>query len=75
VPQRFKTSDVDGASLVVSFDQDTARTVAGKAQELKWDNLPAVLVSYTLGRDAIVKRVDDLIEKLATASRTERTHE
>jgi hypothetical protein len=71
VPQPFKTSDVDGASLVVSFDQDTTRTVAGKVQELRWDNLPAVLVNYTAGRDAIVKAVDGLIEQLATATRTE----
>jgi len=75
VPQPFKTSDVDGASLVISFDQDTTKTVAGKVPAVRWDNLPAVLANYTLGKDEIVKHVDGLIEQLANASRTERAHE
>lgn len=33
VPQPFTTSDVDGASLVVSFDQNTTKTVAGRVQD------------------------------------------
>jgi arsenate reductase (thioredoxin) len=68
VPQPFKTSDVDGASVVVSFDQDTTKTVAGKVQEVRWDNLPAVLTNYSRGRDEIVKHVDGLIEQLAIAT-------
>jgi arsenate reductase (thioredoxin) len=75
VPQPFKTSDVDGASLVISFDQDTTKTVVGKVPELRWDNLPAVLANYTLGRDEIVKHVDALLEQLATVARTEGAHE
>jgi len=69
VPKPFKSSDVKGASLVVSFDQDITKTVDGKVQELRWDNLPAVLANYNLGRDEIVKRVDGLIEQLAAAAR------
>src|SRR6266702_4942122 len=38
VPQLFKASDVDGASLVVSFDQDISKIVAGRARHLRWDN-------------------------------------
>jgi protein-tyrosine-phosphatase len=75
VPQPFKAADVDGASLVVSFDQDITKTVAGRVEQLRWDNLPAVLAHYTIGRDAILERVDGLIEQLATAVRTERQHE
>jgi len=71
VPQPFKTLDVNGASLVVSFDQDITQTVGGRVPELRWDNLPAVLANYTVGRDAILQRVDGLIEQLATAARTE----
>ncbi len=69
VPQSLKTSDVDGASLVVSFDQDITTTVAGRVRELRWDNLPAVLANYQFGRDEILKRVDDLIDQLARATR------
>lgn len=72
VPQAFNTADVDRASLVVSFDQDTTKVVAGRVQELRWDNLPAVLADYTLGRDEILKRVDALIEQLVKAERAER---
>jgi len=75
VPQPLKTSDVNEASLVVSFDQDVTKTVAGRVQELKWDNLPAVLANYERGRDAILQRVDKLIDQLASASRgTPRKH-
>lgn len=67
VPQPFKVSDVDGASLVVSFDQEITQTVAGKAQLLRWDNLPGVLADYLRGRDAILAHVDALLDQLATA--------
>ncbi len=69
VPQSFSTADVDKASLVVSFDQDTSKTVAGRVRELRWDNLPAVLTDYALGRDEILKRVDALIDQLVEAAR------
>ena len=57
------------ASLVVSFDQDTTNTVAGRVRELRWDNLPSVLADYASGRDKILKRVDGLIDGLMEASR------
>jgi protein-tyrosine-phosphatase len=69
VPQPFSTKDVDKASLVVSFDQDTTNTVAGRVSELRWDNLPSVLADYMRGRDEILERVDGLIEELMEASR------
>jgi hypothetical protein len=75
VPQPFKASDVDGASLVVSFDREITNTVAGKVRLLRWDNLPGVLADYSRGRDAILARVDALLEQLATAPRGERAHE
>lgn len=73
VPQLFNTADVDGASLVVSFDQDTAKTVAGRVPELRWGNLPAVSADYARGRDEILERVDDLIEQLVEAARVAAT--
>lgn len=65
VPKLFQASDLQGASLVVSFDQNIAATVDGKVRQLKWDDLPAVLTDYTRGRDAVVKQVESLIEVLA----------
>jgi arsenate reductase len=64
VPKLFQASDVEGASLVVSFDQDIARIVGKRVRHLKWDNLPAVLADYARGRDSIVEHVDALIEAL-----------
>jgi arsenate reductase len=71
VPQLFKASDVDDASLVVSFDQDIAKVVAGRARHLRWDNLPGVLANYPRGRDEIVRHVDALLDELtgSTAGR------
>jgi arsenate reductase len=64
VPQLFKASDVDDASLVVSFDQDIAKIVGGRARHLRWDNLPGVLANYPRGRDEIVRHVDALLDEL-----------
>jgi hypothetical protein len=63
-PQLLGVSDTARASLVVSFDQDVKRSV-GTARYLKWDGLPGVLADYPRGRDAIVKRVDALLDELA----------
>ncbi len=38
-------------------------------------NLPAIQSNYSLGRDEILKRVDGLIEQLATVARTGRARE
>ncbi len=65
VPRLFNATDVDGASLVVSFDQDVEKIVGGRARHLRWDNLPAVSTDYALGRDEIVRHVDALIDELA----------
>lgn len=75
VPKPLQSSDVDGASLVVSFDQNLTAMLAGRAEELRWDSLPAVLANYEVGRDAISRRVDDLIDRLAQSASTGRPHE
>jgi len=65
VPQLFKASDVDDASFVVSFDQDIAQVVGGRARHVRWDKLPGVLTDYVRGRDEIVRHVDALLDELA----------
>jgi arsenate reductase (thioredoxin) len=64
-PRKFGRSDVDHASLIVSFDQDVARIVGTRVRYLKWDDLPAVLSDYTRGKDEIMRHVDALIDELA----------
>ena len=67
-PRLFEASDVEDASLVVSFDQDIAKIVRGKVRRLAWDNLPGVLADYARGRDEIVRHVDELIDELARSA-------
>jgi len=64
-PRKFEASDVDRASLIVSFDQDIASIVGAQTRYLKWDDLPGVLTDYTRGKDEIVRHVDALIDELA----------
>jgi arsenate reductase len=68
VPRLFEVSDVEDASLVVSFDQDIAKIVDGKARHLAWDDLPGVLADYARGRDEIVRHVDALVDDLARSA-------
>ena len=65
VPQLLTASDVNDASLVVSFDQDIASIVGSRVRHLKWDNLPGVLADYARARDAIVSQIDALVDALA----------
>jgi hypothetical protein len=67
-PEVPAESDVNGATLIVSFDEDVSNTVAGRARYLQWDNLPGVLSNYARGKDAIVVQVDLLVGELAGAA-------
>jgi arsenate reductase len=64
-PRKIEASDVDRASLIVSFDQDIASVVGARTRYVKWNDLPGVLADYTRGRDDIVRHVDALIDELA----------
>jgi len=68
VPRLFEASDVADALLVVSFDQDIAKIVGGKARHVAWDNLPGVLADYARGRDEIVRHIDELVDELARSA-------
>jgi protein-tyrosine-phosphatase len=68
VPRLLRASDVEDAAVVVSFDQDIAKVVGGRALYLKWDNLPGVLADYARGRDAIISQIDTLVSELEHVS-------
>jgi protein-tyrosine-phosphatase len=65
VPQPLRATELGNVALVVSFDDDVAKTVGGRTRYLKWDDLPEVLPDYSRGREAIVRQVDTLIDALA----------
>jgi arsenate reductase len=64
-PRKFQASDVERASLIVSFDQDIASIAGAQTRYLTWDDLPGVLTDHTRGKDEIVRHVDALIDELA----------
>lgn len=64
-PRQFRVSDAKRAALVVSFDQDLAKSIGTPVQYLRWDDLPGVTTDYSRGRDEITRRVDALIDELA----------
>jgi hypothetical protein len=64
VPQLLRATDVDNVALVVSFDDDITKMMGGRTRYRKWDDLPEVLADYPRGRDAIVRRIDTLIDAL-----------
>jgi len=68
-PTLFRPADVDGASLVVSFDQPVDAAVAGRAPVRHWDGTPSVMRDYPTGRDAIVARVTSLVDELRRSGR------
>lgn len=67
-PQLLAASDLSGATVIVSFDEDLSDTVAGRTRYQKWDNLPGVLANYPRGKDAIVAQIDSLVDELAASA-------
>ena len=65
-PRQFKASDLDRASLVVSFDQNVGDIVGARARYLQWDDLPGVLTDFARGRDEIVRHDEEWINELAS---------
>jgi arsenate reductase len=46
-PRQFNATDLDHASLVVSFDQNVADIAGARARYLRWDDLPEVLTNFS----------------------------
>ena len=65
-PTRFSPADLPGAITVISFDQPSvAALVAGRLPTAAWDGMPAVSDDYVLAREAIRRRVAQLVDSLA----------
>ena len=64
VPGVVTAARVDGAAYVVSFGCDLPETIVGERHE-RWDDLPMVSDGFEHARDAIVARVERLIEAVA----------
>jgi arsenate reductase (thioredoxin) len=63
-PIRLDRADVDHAAAVIAFDP-LPTDAAGHARVETWDAVPPVSVDYATARDAMVPRIDALLDALA----------
>jgi len=61
-PRAITPADVTMASRIVSFGCDLGKLAADREVE-RWDEVPAVSEGYEAARDAIVKRLPDLLTR------------
>jgi protein-tyrosine-phosphatase len=65
-PTKFAPTDLPSAIAVISFDQPSvASFVSGHLPTEAWDGMPAVSDNYLLAREAIRRRVANLLDSLA----------
>ena len=64
-PQRFTRDDAVPAILVVALDADVGTVASGLAPVIRWDGLPSVTADYGGARNAIVTRIQQLVDSLA----------
>ena len=64
-PRLFTRTLVDRATYIVSFACDLAPQ-AGATHVITWDDIPAVSDGYALARDAIVARLQPLLDAIVS---------
>jgi hypothetical protein len=64
-PQRFTRDDAVPAILVVALDAEVETVAGGFARIIRWDGLPSVTADYGGARNAIVTRIQQLVDSLA----------
>ena len=67
VPQRLTTADIESAIAVVVFDVNLDAFNPTHRPVARWNNTPSVTTDYRWARDAILQRIDDLIQQLWSA--------
>jgi len=63
-PALVSRADLAGAAVVVSFGSDLSALADGKTKVQDWSATPAVTSNYDGARSYIVKRLEELLEKL-----------
>jgi hypothetical protein len=64
-PRRLAAQDFKGAARVVSFRCDLSDIVPSGLAWERWDDTPPVCDGYRAARDAIVERLERLLDNLA----------
>ena len=63
-PRRVERGDVESASVTVTFNVESDELPAKPNRQLAWDDIPAVSEDLASARDAIDRRVGELIARL-----------
>jgi protein-tyrosine-phosphatase len=63
VPQKLSLADVESATRIVTFCE-LPEEYQGKANVDRWDNVPPVSENYEKARDAIVEKINRLMNSL-----------
>jgi arsenate reductase (thioredoxin) len=63
-PLRVGRADIDGATVVVAIDP-LPPELATVARVMVWDAIPPISVDYSASRDAMLPRIDALLDELA----------
>jgi hypothetical protein len=65
MPRDLRADEASAAARVIAFDRVPLERSGGAAISY-WLDMPAVTKNYSAGRDAIVRRVEEVIDALAT---------
>lgn len=63
-PQRFTRADLAPGTLVVALDAEVDGVVGETVPVSRWDGLPSVIADYAGARNALVVRVQHLVDSL-----------
>jgi protein-tyrosine-phosphatase len=63
-PRDLRADEASAAARVIAFDR-VPLELSGRAAVIYWSDMPAVTKNYNAGRDAIVRRVEEIIDALA----------
>lgn len=63
-PQELSADEIESAQRIVSFCE-LPKEFEGKRISERWDGVPAVSENYERARDAIIERIQNLLNRLA----------
>jgi protein-tyrosine-phosphatase len=66
-PRDLRADEASAAARVIAFDPVPAE-LGGTATVTYWQDMPAVTKDYSAGREAIVRRIEQMVDDLAARS-------
>jgi arsenate reductase (thioredoxin) len=69
-PAALQPADLSSAQRVITFDVSLPESEAADSPPERWDGLPSVSENYPQGRNAIERKVEQLVRELKISVRT-----